>query len=386
MLIEIHGGGFHNYGAQLMTITVIDKVTKRFPDAEFCVDGATGATFANRGPLNLMAVFPPIPCKPMYLRTIKPLANLFYRKSWKRNLGLVRYTDPNAFIDISGYAYGDSWGVNPLKHVLDKTAAFLRRKAPIVLMPQQLGPFTNPEQVDLAQRLFDRSDLVYARDQKSYDELKRVAPSGCTPKIAPDITIFQHDHAGTTAERYACIVPNERMLDKGGPQWREMYLDHLKLVALQIRKLGLHTRIVVHAPFGGDLRLAKKLQEQLADDQSVSFDDTRDPVRLKQVLAGATLVVGSRFHALVGALSTGVPVIALGWSHKYPQLLNDFGTPEYHFDSPESPDQLVDMVQRLASEQEQSRVREELKRRKTVMVDDNTRMWDEVYSVLENCC
>jgi colanic acid/amylovoran biosynthesis protein len=49
-----------------------------------------------------------------------------------------------------------------------------------------------------------------------------------------------------------------------------------------------------------------------------------DPLILKRYLGTALFVVGSRFHALVSALSQGVPVLAVGWSHKYEALLSDY--------------------------------------------------------------
>jgi len=38
--------------------------------------------------------------------------------------------------------------------------------------------------------------------------------------------------------------------------------------------------------------------------------------------------VASRFHAVVGCLSQSVPTLAFGWSHKYRELLDDFGVAE----------------------------------------------------------
>ena len=50
---------------------------------------------------------------------------------------------------------------------------------------------------------------------------------------------------------------------------------------------------------------------------------------LKAVIARLDLLVGSRYHALVGALASGVPVCALGWAHKYAELLQPFGLAEF---------------------------------------------------------
>ena len=56
---------------------------------------------------------------------------------------------------------------------------------------------------------------------------------------------------------------------------------------------------------------------------------------LKAMIGCCELVVGSRFHALVAALSQGIPVVAVGWAHKYPELLSEFSLEEYVFDARE---------------------------------------------------
>ena len=37
------------------------------------------------------------------------------------------------------------------------------------------------------------------------------------------------------------------------------------------------------------------------------------------------LVISSRFHAMISALSLGIPVFIIGWSHKYQEVLQMFG-------------------------------------------------------------
>ena len=54
----------------------------------------------------------------------------------------------------------------------------------------------------------------------------------------------------------------------------------------------------------------------------------RDYCSAEQVRSAVScldLLIGSRFHTLVFALSAGVPLVALGWAHKYQGLLEQFG-------------------------------------------------------------
>lgn len=41
----------------------------------------------------------------------------------------------------------------------------------------------------------------------------------------------------------------------------------------------------------------------------------------------------SRFHAMISGLSTCTPTVVVGWSHKYREVLDDFGLAEFGMDS-----------------------------------------------------
>ena len=46
------------------------------------------------------------------------------------------------------------------------------------------------------------------------------------------------------------------------------------------------------------------------------FVEQRDPAALKGFLFLAEAVITARFHAMVGAVSSGVPSFEIGWNHK----------------------------------------------------------------------
>ena len=50
---------------------------------------------------------------------------------------------------------------------------------------------------------------------------------------------------------------------------------------------------------------------------------------IKSIVSHVDLLIASRFHSLVFALSSEIPVMALGWSHKYVELLRPFGLSDY---------------------------------------------------------
>jgi polysaccharide pyruvyl transferase WcaK-like protein len=57
--------------------------------------------------------------------------------------------------------------------------------------------------------------------------------------------------------------------------------------------------------------------------QSVAEDV--NTASIKELIGMLDVALVSRFHAMVGALSLGVPVTVLGWSHKYEEVMARFG-------------------------------------------------------------
>ncbi len=72
-------------------------------------------------------------------------------------------------------------------------------------------------------------------------------------------------------------------------------------------------------------------------------------------------MIGSRFHALVGALCQGVPVIATSWSHKYEELLGEYGVPELLLKPSDGDDLVVGVLRSVLDDPSRSDIVKRLK-------------------------
>ena len=50
---------------------------------------------------------------------------------------------------------------------------------------------------------------------------------------------------------------------------------------------------------------------------------------LRALIAKLDLLTASRFHAVISAMATGVPALVIGWSHKYAEVLAQFGLEQF---------------------------------------------------------
>ncbi|HSK47890.1 MAG TPA: hypothetical protein VLA05_07800, partial [Coriobacteriia bacterium] len=89
------------------------------------------------------------------------------------------------------------------------------------------------------------------------------------------------------------------------------------------------------------------------NDRVLSVTGDMNAAALRKVLKACSAAAVSRFHAMVGALSEGVPVAVVGWSHKYLEVMKQFGLGEFVFDySAHDPKALREVVSRLVAEGE----------------------------------
>jgi colanic acid/amylovoran biosynthesis protein len=379
-MILLHGTGTHNKGAELMAVAVLEHFRAR-PDApEFAVPAQFGP-YRDRARYGLWTLVD----ERRWGRS--KLATLAMHRAFRRKYGLAAEEDCQAALDASGFAFGDQHGPKPAQHMAQNCRRWKRQGKKIVLLPQAFGPFGSREIRIACRELVDHCDLVFAREERSYQHLVEVTGPREAIRIAPDFTSVVAGRLPDgfhPADCVAFVVPNQRMLDKTDPATQRGYVPLLAKAIDQLAAAGLKPTVLLHAP--EDAPLATRLAETTRS----RFDvlSVACPVQLKGVLGTARLVISSRFHALVGALSQGVPALACGWSHKYEELLRQYDCPECVLSVGDAAD-LGERIGRLSDgpgrDELVARIRQAAKRQEAAIAA----MWhavDEVLSAAPSCC
>lgn len=118
------------------------------------------------------------------------------------------------------------------------------------------------------------------------------------------------------------------------------HIDYLALLASHIEMLFEQgneiiifphsVRINTQSTHNNDLPVIEKLIKIIPSHiQFTLVEKDLSAAELRALIEGCDLLVASRFHALISALAVKTPVLVLGWSHKYREVLKQFGLERY---------------------------------------------------------
>lgn len=387
MIIELYGAGFVNKGAQFMLHTAATRL--READRRVVCAMERRGTYEQRAAYELRTIVPGYapPSAPLHRRLVNLTTDRLLTAlpgSMLHEYGLVRQSDPDAFVDISGYAFGDKWGTKSFERFTRRASQYASRGKPVVMLPQMFGPFQKPGYADLCKRLLDQATIVFVRDRVSMEHLRAIAPDPDRLVMAPDITIFADPPIATMGDHsrpYICIVPNVRMTDQGKAAWGTQYLAVMVKAARIAIEHGIDVHVMPHEVSDGDMALSKEILGAIDSDQA-RLIELFDPMAIKSHIATSAFIVSSRFHSIVGALSSGVPAITLGWAHKYEALLDDFDSPELLCHASTAEREVPLLVDRFADAQQRHAVRERLVHAKAGMRPAHDEMWARTFQIL----
>jgi colanic acid/amylovoran biosynthesis protein len=274
--------------------------------------------------------------------------SLHLSSAWISRTRIAPFANHDILIDLSGISFTDDRPISGLIINCLWLIPALATRIPFVKASQAMGPFRKIY-VRVAALLFlSRASAVIARGPISARYLQELMPDRKVyqlPDVAFALKPAPGDHvfkvlrtAGLEEHEEYCVVGPSYVLESAMSrrQILNRYADLLAQAADQLSAMsGLRILLVPHerSHMGSaydDLKVCEAVFQRMKLPQRVVLlKESLSAPLLKGIIAGAQVAIGSRFHFMVAALSSGVPSLAIGWSHKYAEMMHMLGQEKF---------------------------------------------------------
>lgn len=390
-----------NLGGPAMGITLVDELKKRFSDVDFtfAVESESyeqekhWADYYGLKIVRKDSITSYVKLR-QPLRTARILHRILKRKApcipdSTREYEIHRefmtaYQDCDVVIDMMGIAYvGDGVrgfleGPNSYSNLYYAK----KMKKPFAHFIQSFGPFD-----DWKVRLFAKKDLNYvdfvpARGKVSAKNCRDIVKNPSKVYDFPDIAILLSPaedrwttdylaHLGLAPYEYTSLSPSAVIFNMPSRAGGSIGKEHVRSFYLVARKMINEGEPVLFVPHmysdnktECDREICYKVIEMLyANGVNTSLckivTDDVDVRQAKALIAKAKKAIVSRYHALVAAISTSVPVVAIGWNVKYFDLMSYYGIESMALDTRKNrPEEISNQVFKILFEYETGKHRQ----------------------------
>lgn len=262
-----------------------------------------------------------------------------------------------AVLDIScGDSFTDLYGPRRFQTMVLTKRLALDFGVPLILLPQKLGPFQDPANLRVAVQILRRAAAVWVRDPESFRFLQNALGEKFDPerhRLGVDIAITLPTQRPVDAPRMLTemlseprafplvglnvsgLLCNDSEAARRDFGLADAHSAQIEAIARALLGADASLQLLlvphVHRPLGdpeSDLAAANALAARLgslADGRVHVLSGTLSAMELKWVLARLDWFAGARMHATIGAFSSGVPTLGLGYSDKARGVFEECG-------------------------------------------------------------
>lgn len=224
----------------------------------------------------------------------------------------------------SGDSFSDIYGLHRLAVMCSVAELAGQAGVPVVLGPQTIGPFNTRRGRMLARRSLRRAALVMARDADSADQARQL---GRPVDVLSTDVVFALPQVPVARTR-------DVVLGISGLLWHpNPHVDHTRYRDIMTRlhsdllasgrRVSLLAHVLDSPTTDNDVPAVREFATRAAPDSEVIIPADLDEVRA--AVASAQVVIASRMHACLNALSVGTPAIPLAYSKKFDPLFGGLG-------------------------------------------------------------
>lgn len=314
-----------NYGVSALThsaISILNGIFKKSYDLVlFCQDDNIDAVKKDikiRYNLNSVEVYPII--QPKQIKT-------YY--NYYNNIKFCDY-----ILDTSlGDGFSDIYSKRKcfLQCILKEIPIILNKK--LVLLPQTIGPYYNAFFSKWAKTILNKSEAVFVRDSLSYKYCKQLY-SNDNIHITSDMALmlpYSKSQNFMNANGKLKIGLNiSGLLYNGGYNKKNQFnlkFDYKKFITMLVQELNEDSNVElfliphvfsqgVEDDYAACIEICNLFN---MDNEPIWFDS---PMSVKSFISEMDIFIGSRMHSTIGAISSNIPTIPVGYSRKFNGLFD----------------------------------------------------------------
>lgn len=382
--VSITGGTiWGNRGAEAMLVTVVGKLREMRPGGHiyiFSYQPRQDRALVNADDITIISSKPAaLVVKHFPMALISWLAGLLRLRLPNSMLpkAVRALRDSDVLLDIGGISFSDGREkFLPFNILLIWPAMLLG--VPVIKLAQAVGPFRNPINRVAARVFLGKCQRVFARGAITASHLEQLRLPRAKWDLSTDVAFLYEPRYSLSRENEdrlaeltetlrawrseGCpvigIIPSSLVDDKFTAEGRDYVALLTELFSdgtdMRFVLLPNATRAGTEKRFNNDLVVIERAQRMAAvglseADQArveyVTYDINTAGTRA--LIELCDVVVTSRFHGMVSALSLGVPTIVIGWSHKYAEVMAEFDLEKYALDFGEEDFSLHEAVTEL---------------------------------------
>jgi len=197
------------------------------------------------------------------------------------------------------------------------------QRIPVLMTPQTIGPFDSLYGRLSARRGLADARIAMARDPMSVDCARQL---GARAVSATDV-VFSLPQVEPALQRDVVLNISGLLweVDRFAP--KEIYRDLVRRLIRGLLGRGCSVTVLPHvldnSTLDNDMLAISAISEEF--EGSVEVIIPADLEDARRIISGARVVVASRMHACLNAISLGVPAYPLAYSRKFGPLLADLG-------------------------------------------------------------
>lgn len=302
-----------------------------------------------------------VTCKPEQLLFIAfPLAVLYRLFRWcppvkkllLRYKILKAYARTDLVIDEAGISFVDSRGFVMNTYAFVCAAVPMLLGVPVVKYSQAMGSFHNPYNRFLAKWILPKMKLICARGKITRENLASIGVAENVALCADgaftmedtceserevkDLCDEDAFYSGGNVVGLSLSSVVEKRCDKTGIDYKAIMIDFIEYLnrrGYRVLLIANGARINSEKTRNNDLMICDAVYDGIRDKSMVRwYHEEMDAEKIRALIARCRFLVASRFHAMIGALQKEVPVLLIGWSHKYQEVLDFFELGQYAID------------------------------------------------------